>query len=246
MTSMSNNTKQTHTEVKAALANYASDADAVNLQWFFKTGPGEYGEGDQFIGVRVPMIRKVCKEFKHLPLTEAQKLIESPFHEHRMAGLIILTLQYPRATSQVKNDIFDLYMRELMRRNINNWDLVDVTCRQIVGEHLRDDRAQLYTLAESNNLWERRVSIISTFAYIARGDASTSLDLAELLLHDHEDLMHKAVGWTLREVGKRCDEQLLRDFLDRHARGMPRTALRYAIEHLPETQRQYYLSIKKT
>ncbi|MFZ1802004.1 MAG: DNA alkylation repair protein [Candidatus Saccharimonas aalborgensis] len=243
---MSNNTKQTHTEVKAALANYASDADAVNLQWFFKTGPGEYGEGDQFIGVRVPMIRKVCKEFKHLPLTEAQKLIESPFHEHRMAGLIILTLQYPRATSQVKNDIFDLYMRELMRRNINNWDLVDVTCRQIVGEHLRDDRAQLYTLAESNNLWERRVSIISTFAYIARGDASTSLDLAELLLHDHEDLMHKAVGWTLREVGKRCDEQLLRDFLDRHARGMPRTALRYAIEHLPETQRQYYLSIKKT
>lgn len=246
MTSMSNNTKQTHTEVKAALANYASDADAVNLQWFFKTGPGEYGEGDQFIGVRVPMIRKVCKEFKHLPLTEAQKLIESPFHEHRMAGLIVLTLQYPRATSQVKNDIFDLYMRELMRRNINNWDLVDVTCRQIVGEHLRDDRAQLYTLAESNNLWERRVSIISTFAYIARGDASTSLDLAELLLHDHEDLMHKAVGWTLREVGKRCDEQLLRDFLDRHARGMPRTALRYAIEHLPETQRQYYLSIKKT
>lgn len=243
---MSNNTKQTHTEVKAALANYASDADAVNLQWFFKTGPGEYGEGDQFIGVRVPMIRKVCKEFKHLPLTEAQKLIESPFHEHRMAGLIVLTLQYPRATSQVKNDIFDLYMRELMRRNINNWDLVDVTCRQIVGEHLRDDRAQLYTLAESNNLWERRVSIISTFAYIARGDASTSLDLAELLLHDHEDLMHKAVGWTLREVGKRCDEQLLRDFLDRHARGMPRTALRYAIEHLPETQRQYYLSIKKT
>lgn len=241
---MSNNTKQTHTEVKTALANYASDADAVNLKWFFKTGPGEYGEGDQFIGVRVPMIRKVCKEFKHLPLTEAQKLIESPFHEHRMAGLIILTLQYPRASTEVKNDIFDLYMRELTKRNINNWDLVDVTCRHIVGEHVRGDRAVLYKLAKSDNLWERRVSIISTFAYIARGDANTSLELAELLLHDREDLMHKAVGWTLREVGKSCDRQLLLDFLDKHVATMPRTALRYAIEHLPEQQRRLYLSMR--
>lgn len=232
-------------DVVSEMQKYASDADAVNLQWFFKTGPGEYGEGDQFIGVRVPMIRRVCKEFRQLPLAEVEKLIESPFHEHRMAGLIILTLQYPRASTRAKNDIFDLYMRELMGRNINNWDLVDVTCRQIVGEHLRDDRAQLYTLAKSNNLWERRVSIISTFAYIARGDASTSIELAELLLHDHEDLMHKAVGWTLREVGKRCDRQLLLDFLDTHAHNMPRTALRYAIEHLPVTQRQYYLSIRK-
>lgn len=228
------------------LSHYASDADAVNLQWFFKTGPGEYGEGDQFIGVRVPMIRKVCKEFRQLPLGEVQMLIESPFHEHRMAGLIILTLQYPRASTWAKNDIFDLYMRELTKRNINNWDLVDVTCRQIVGEHVRGDRAVLYELAKSDNLWERRVSIISTFAYIAHGDASTSLELAELLLHDQEDLMHKAVGWTLREVGKRCDRQLLLDFLDTHAHDMPRTALRYAIEHLPETQRRYYLSIKKT
>jgi 3-methyladenine DNA glycosylase AlkD len=233
-------------DIKDELQKYASDTDAVNLQWFFKTGPGEYGEGDQFIGVRVPMIRKVCKEFRQLSLGEVQKLIESPLHEHRMAGLIILTLQYPRASNQAKNDIFDLYMQELTKRNINNWDLVDVTCRQIVGEHLQGDRGQLYELAKSNNLWERRVSIISTFTYIAHGDASTSLDLARVLLHDKEDLMHKAVGWTLREVGKRCDEQLLRDFLDRHARGMPRTALRYAIEHLPETQRQYYLSIKKT
>lgn len=227
------------------LSHYASDADAVNLQWFFKTGPGEYGEGDQFIGVRVPMIRKVCKEFRQLPLTEVQKLIESPFHEHRMAGLIILTLQYPRASTRAKNDIFDLYMRELKRRNINNWDLVDVTCRQIVGEHLHGDRALLYKLAKSDNLWERRVSIISTFAYIARGDASTSLDLAEVLLHDKEDLMHKAVGWTLREVGKRCDEQLLRDFLDRHVHDMPRTALRYAIERLSSADRKCYLGHRR-
>ena len=231
-------------DVKAALQAHASDADAVNLQRFFKTGPGEYGEGDMFLGVRVPMIRKVCKEFRQLPLAEVQKLIESPFHEHRMAGLIILTLQYPRASTRAKNDIFDLYMRELSRRNINNWDLVDVTCRHIVGEHVRGDRAVLYKLAKSDNLWERRVSIISTFAYIARGDAATSIELAELLLHDQEDLMHKAVGWTLREVGKRCDEQLLRNFLNRHAHHMQRTALRYAIEHLPSADRQHYMKKK--
>ena len=231
-------------DVKAALQAHASDADAVNLQRFFKTGPGEYGEGDMFLGVRVPMIRKVCKEFKQLSLAEVQKLIESPFHEHRMAGLIILTLQYPRASTRAKNDIVELYMRELSKRNINNWDLVDVTCRHIVGEHVRGDRAVLYKLAKSDNLWERRVSIISTFAYIARGDAATSLELAELLLHDQEDLMHKAVGWTLREVGKRCDEQLLRNFLNRHAHHMPRTALRYAIEHLPPADRQHYMKKK--
>ena len=230
-------------DVMYGLATYASDTDAVNLQRFFKTGPGEYGAGDQFIGVRVPAIRKVCREYRDLPLAEVKKLIESPVHEHRMAGLIILTLQYPRATVQVKKTIFDLYTSQLMRGNVNNWDLVDVTCRHIVGEHLLHDRALLYELAKSENLWERRVSIISTFAYIAKGDPSTSLELAELLLYDKHDLMHKAVGWTLREVGKRCDRQLLLDFLDQHASVMPRTALRYAIEHLPEQTRQHYLKL---
>lgn len=223
------------------LAEYASDTDAVNLQWFFKTGPGEYGEGDQFVGVRVPEIRKVCKEFKQLSLSEVQKLIESPIHEHRMAGLIILTLQYPK--SNHKQAVYGLYIHELEKGNVNNWDLVDVTCRAVVGEHLRNNRGKLFKLAKSNNLWERRVAIVSTFPYIADGDASTSLELAELLLHDSEDLIHKAVGWTLREVGKRCDRQLLIDFLDVHAAGMPRTALRYAIEHLPEETRQYYLKL---
>lgn len=232
-------------DVTYELAKYASDTDAVNLQWFFKTGPWEYGEGDQFIGVRVPAIRKVSKEFKDLPLTEVKKLIESPVHEHRMTGLIILTLQYPRATVQVKKAIFDLYMGQLMRGNVNNWDLVDVTCRHIVGEHVQNNRSVLYELAKSNNLWERRVSIISTFAYIAKGDPSTSLELAELLLYDKHDLMHKAVGWTLREVGKRCDRQLLLDFLDQHAATMPRTTLRYAIEHLPEAQRRHYVTLKQ-
>ncbi len=231
-------------DVMNELQKYASDADAVNLQWFFKTGPGEYGEGDQFIGVRVPMIRKVCREYRNLPLPEVQKLIESPIHEHRMAGLLLLTLQYPKAGDEVKKAIYDLYMTELMRGNVNNWDLVDVTCRAVVGEHLRHRRKKLYDLAKSTSLWERRVAIISTFPYIAAGDPSTSLELAELLLHDREDLMHKAVGWTLREVGKRCDEQLLRNFLNRHAHYMPRTALRYAIEHLPPADRQHYMKKK--
>lgn len=232
----------TATEVIRELAKFASDSDAANLQWFFKTGPGEYGEGDQFIGVRVPAIRAVCKQFKTLPLPEVALLIESPIHEHRMAGLIILTLQYPRSTD--KRAIYELYVDQLSKGNINNWDLVDVTCRGIVGDYLRSDRAKLYELATSHRLWERRVAIISTFAYIASGDASTSLELATILLHDKEDLMQKAVGWTLREVGKRCDRQLLIEFLDVHASTMPRTALRYAIEHLPEEQRQYYLKLR--
>lgn len=225
------------------LQKYASDTDAANLAWFFKTGPGEYGEGDQFIGIKVPNIRKVTKEFKGLPLAEAQKLIESPIHEHRMTGLIILTMQYPRSSN--KQAIFDLYIQQLEKRNINNWDLVDVTCRAIVGEHCRENREILFALAKSDNLWKRRTAIISTFAYIATGDPSTSLELAELLLHDTHDLMHKAVGWTLREVGKRCDRGLLTDFLDRYAADMPRTSLRYAIEHLPEATRQYYLGLKR-
>ncbi|QQS19910.1 DNA alkylation repair protein [Candidatus Saccharibacteria bacterium] len=230
-------------DVVSSLQDYASGADAVNLQWFFKTGPGEYGEGDQFIGVRVPNIRKVCKKFRNLPLKEVQQLLESPVHEHRMAGVIILTLQYPKADD--KQAIYELYLAELGNGHINNWDLVDVSCRHIVGEHLRENRSKLYELAKSESLWERRASIISTFAYIAKGDASTSLALAELLLGDKHDLMHKAVGWTLREVGKRCDEQLLRTFLSRHAPTMPRTTLRYAIEHLPEDERKGYLNMKQ-
>ncbi len=226
-------------EVKKELFKQASDTDAVSLSWFFKTGPGEYGEGDQFIGVRMPSIHKVCKEFKDLPLKEIQELIESPIHEHRMAGLILLRMQYPK--SKDKQAIYDLYIDELAKGNVNNWDFVDVTCRAVVGEHLRHNRTKLFELAKSDNLWERRVAIVATFPYIASGDPTTSLELAEILLYDKHDLMHKAVGWTLREVGKRCDRQFLLDFLDKYAPEMPRTALRYAIEHLPEETRQYYL-----
>jgi 3-methyladenine DNA glycosylase AlkD len=232
----------TASDVKAALQKHASDMDAANLQWFFKTAPGEYGEGDQFIGVRVPAIRSVCKEYKALPLGETQKLIESPIHEHRMAGLIILTLQYPKSSD--KQAIYDLYVKELKASNINNWNLVDVTCRAVVGEHTRHNRAPLYTLAKSDNLWERRTSIIATFPFIAAGDPTTTMDLAEQLLYDTHDLMQKAVGWSLREVGKRCDQQLLLDFLDTHAATMPRTTLRYTIEHLTPLERTHYMQAK--
>jgi 3-methyladenine DNA glycosylase AlkD len=194
-----------------------------------------------FIGIRVPAIRKVCKEYKNLPLNEVKELIESPIHEHRMAGLIILTLQYKKGDQKT---IYKLYIDELAKGNINNWDLVDVTCRAIVGEYLRDNRDKLYELAKSKNLWERRTAIISTFTYIKSGDASTSLDLAELLLKDKQDLMNKAVGWTLREIGKQIDQQILLDFLDKHAKEMPRVTLRYAIEHLPESLRRSYLYTK--
>lgn len=233
----------TANDVTNAMQQYASSENAANLQRFFKTGPGQYGEGDQFIGVKVPNIRKICKQFRNLPLNEVKKLIESPVHEHRMAGLIILTMQYPK--SDHKQAIYDLYMEELFNGKVNNWDLVDVTCRAVVGEHLQGNRSKLYQLAKSDNLWERRVAIISTFVYVAKGDATTSLEIAGLLLNDKHSLIQKAVGWTLREVGKRCGIELLTDFLDKHAATMPRTTLRYAVEHLPKETRQFYMAPKR-
>lgn len=224
------------------LKKYANPETAVNLQRFFKTAPGQYGEGDVFVGVTMPQVRKVCRQFKQLSLIEIAQLCASKTHEYRMAGLVILTMQYPRADQKQKRAIFDLYIDQIEKGNVNNWDLVDVTCRAVVGEYLRDtDRSLLYQYANSNNLWKKRIAIIATFPYIASGDPSTSLDLAEILINDPHDLIQKAVGWTLREIGKRCDEQLLCQFLDKHVATMPRTALRYAIERLPEKIRQSYL-----
>ena len=228
-------------EVQNELQKYASDHDALFLQRFFKTAEGQYGYGDVFIGVRVPQTRKVCKQYQHLPLVEIQKLLDREIHEHRLAGLIILTFQYPKADESTRQDIYDLYMKNVYKGRINNWDLVDLSADKIMGEHLKDrSRDILFKLAKSDKLWERRVSILTTFAFIKKGDPSTTLEIAEVLLHDKEDLIQKAVGWMLREVGKRCDEALLTDFLDQHAYNMPRTALRYSIERLsPETRRHY-------
>ncbi len=232
-------------EVVIELNKQASDEDAIFLQRFFKTAPGQYGEGDIFIGVRVPQTRKICQQFKNLSLPETVKLIRSPIHEHRLAGLIILCGLYKKASTDEKQKIYETYLAELHAGNINNWDLVDTSCEHIVGEFLKQtNRLKLFELAKSDNLWERRVSIISTFNYIKSGDASTTIEVAEKLLNDKEDLIHKATGWMLREVGKRIDEAILLDFLNQYAHKMPRTCLRYAIEKLPEVVRQHYLSLK--
>ncbi len=232
-------------DLQNELAKYASDADAVFLQKFFKTGKGQYGEGDQFIGVRVPMTRKVCKQFKDLPLPEVQKLFDSPIHEHRLAAVILLASSYPRAGKEGQKKIYDLYLANVWKGRINNWDLVDVSAGYVIGMHeYGTDRKILFQLARSEDLWHKRVSIMSAFYFIMKGDASTTLQLAEILLHDPHDLVQKAVGWQLREVGKRINRQLLLDFLDEHAATMPRTTLRYAIERLDAATKKHYMTKK--
>lgn len=230
------------------MQSYTSDADGVFLQRFFKTGPGQYGEGDIFIGVRVPVIRKIAKTYKKLGLGELQKLLNSPIHEHRLIALVILTSQYDAAkTENVKQHLFDFYIKNVYSNRVNNWDLVDVSCYKIVGEHLfARKRDILLELAESNVIWCRRVAMVSTLGFLKKGDPSTTLELAELLWGDKHDLMQKATGWMLREMGKRVDGSLLISFLNEHAHQMPRTCLRYAIEHLSLKQKAEYMTAKTT
>lgn len=232
----------TASDVKNALMRYASDSDALFLQRFFKTGEGQYGAGDVFIGVRVPMTRKVCIEFKDLPLVEIKVLLQSPVHEHRLAAVLLMTYQFERAQEVEQKRIFDAYLVALDQGYINNWDIVDTSAEFIVGEYLwARSRKLLYELAKSKDVWHRRVAVLSSFAFIKKGDPSTTLELAEVLLHDPHDLIQKAVGWMLREIGKRIDRQILLDFLERHATAMPRTMLRYAIEHLTIEQKMYFM-----
>ena len=234
---MKNN--QTAEGVKKALSRYANKDKAAFFPYFFKTGKGQYGEGDKFIGLTVPDQRKVGKQFADLPLEETKKLLASPIHEHRLTALIILVSQYQKADEKDKEKIFKFYFKNISR--INNWDLVDCSCRDIVGEHLqKKDRKILYRLAKSKNLWERRIAMVSTWAYIRKEDLKDTFAIAELLLDDTHDLIHKAVGWMLREAGKR-DESALHTFLASHATVMPRTALRYAIERMPEKTRKAYM-----
>ncbi|KXK27386.1 MAG: DNA alkylation repair enzyme [candidate division WS6 bacterium OLB20] len=209
---------------------------------FFKTGPGQYGEGDTFIGVTVPNQRTVAKEFKELPLGEIRVLLNSPVHEHRLTALFILVLKFKAARKhpEERTKIKDFYLDNLDR--VNNWDLVDSSAHEILGTWLteQEDHSILYTLSESDNLWYQRVAVIATFPFIRRDDYRHTLALAGKLLHHKHDLIHKAVGWALRDLGKRDRSELLK-FLDRHAGDMPRTMLRYAIEHLSDTQRAHYM-----
>jgi len=226
-------------DIRKALRKLGSKERAEVSQRFFKTGPGEYGEGDVFVGVGVPELRRLAKDFQDLPAREVRSLLNSRIHEERAVALLILVRQYQRGDRKERERVYKLYMDHL--RCINNWDLVDVSAEHVVGAFLKNkSKKPLHRLARSKNLWERRVSILATFHYIKGKEFSETLKIAEMLLSDEEDLIHKAVGWMLREVGKR-DLATEERFLKEHYREMPRTMLRYAIERFPEPKRQRYL-----
>ena len=228
--------------VLSELQSMANPEKAAFLQRFFKTGPGQYAEGDVFLGLVAPLTRSIAKANKQTPLSELQVLIESEYHEARLCALLIVVEQFKKASEAVRKQLYDFYLSNASR--INNWDLVDVTCPHVVGAYLLDkDRSHLYELAESDNLWEQRIAMVSTVAFIRNREYADTLALAEKLMTHKHDLMHKAIGWMLREVGKK-DRETLSEFLEEYATRLPRTALRYAIEHYPEEQRQYFLKKK--
>ncbi|GAA4370590.1 DNA alkylation repair protein [Hymenobacter saemangeumensis] len=223
-----------------ALHALANPARAAQLKRFFKTGPGQYGEGDQFLGLDLPQQRLLARQFRELPLAEGEQLLGSPWHEFRQTGLIIWTLQFAKAGPAGRQAIHEAYLRN--RQRVNNWNLVDITCPLLLGTYLMDkDRSLLYELAAEDQLWSQRMSIVSTLAFIRKGQFADTFALAEQLLHHRHDLIHKAMGWMLREVGKRSPEAL-EEFLADHARQLPRTALRYAIEKLDPVRRQLYMA----
>ncbi len=227
------------------LSQHADDQRAIHALRFFKTAPGQYGEGDVFIGITMPDLRKVCKKYHDLQMSDFEKLLANPIHEHRMAAVVIMSDMFKKQDEAGKRAFFNLYIKATKANQINNWDLVDVSARYVVGAYLLDKpRKILYELARTDHLWSKRVAILATPAFYVRGDASDTLALAEILLYDTHDLMHKAVGWMLREVGKYVDESLLTSFLDVHAKTMPRTTLRYAIERLTPEQRAHYMQLK--
>ena len=227
------------TDIKKELQKKASKEKAKILQGFFKTGKGEYGEGDTFLGVTVPEQRKTAKKFKAAPKNVIEALLQSGIHEHRLTALLILVEQYQKGDEATKNKIVKLYLKN--KAYVNNWDLVDLTAPKILWDHLLDkDRNILHKYAKSKHLWTRRIAVLATYTFIKSGDFKDILRLAKHLLADPHDLMHKAVGWMLREMGK-IDAKPLYAFLDKYATKMPRTMLRYAIERIPEEKRKHYM-----
>ena len=227
-------------QIKKDLLQLSNPNKAKKLSGFFKTGTGQYGEGDVFLGIPVPEQRKIAKKYIDLHLNDLEQLLRSKIHEHRLTALVILVTKYQKADVSGKNDIFRFYLKNT--ENINNWDLVDLSAPKIVGDYLlNNDRTILFKLAKSNNLWERRIAILSTFSFIRNNDFEDSLRISKLLFQDEHDLIHKAVGWMLREIGKR-DQDLEEQFLNENCIQMPRTMLRYAIEKFDENKRKFYLS----
>jgi 3-methyladenine DNA glycosylase AlkD len=232
--------------ILSALQSVGNKEKVAALQRFFKTGKGQYGEGDVFIGVFMPDTRKIAKANLQIPFAEIDKLLGSKYHEARLCALMILSERFKQSPEEEREEIFNFYLDHTS--SVNNWDLVDLSCQTIVGDYLsykKKERDILYKLAVGNNLWEQRISIVSTFTFIRNCDFADTIKLSKILMMYKHDLIRKAVGWALREIGK-YDHETLSSFLEKHAATMPRTSLRYAIEHYPETQRQYWLNLKKS
>lgn len=232
-------------QLKKELEQLANPNKAKILQRFFKTGKGEYGEGDIFFGITTPESRGVAKKYTELEYSELQELLDSNNHEYRFVALLVLMEKYKQA-KKIKNEIeqkkiFDFYLFNANKGRINNWDLVDVTCRDIIGDYLiKEPREILFELASKGNLWEKRIAIVSTWSFIRLRDFKITLEISEILLKDSHDLIHKAVGWMLREIGKK-DEKVLLGFLNKHYKVMPRTMLRYSIERLDKNKKEFYM-----
>lgn len=225
--------------IKAEFKKLNNPEHAAQLQKYFKTGKGEYAEGDLFLGLRVPEIRKIAKKYRQISVSETVEFLKSPFHEERLFSLLVLADLFREADEEEKRNIYELYLKNT--RTINNWDLVDTSAGRIVGAYLfTRDKKPIYVLARSKNLWERRIAMMATSYFIAHNEFADTLKIAEMLLTDREDLIHKAVGWMLREVGKRYFE-VEEHFLKEHYKDMPRTMLRYAIEKFPEEKRRSFL-----
>ncbi len=232
-------TKLTLLQLKKELKSLANPKQAKILQRFFKTGLGQYGEGDIFLGIKVPAQREVANKYTHLSFANIKDLLKSKIHEHRLVGVLILVSKYKGVGEQEKKKIFNFYIKNY--QGINNWDLVDLSAPTIVGDYLLNKNKNiLYKLAKSKNLWQKRIAIISTFTFIKNNKFNNTLKISKLLLNDDHDLIHKAVGWMLRELGKR-DQKIEEEFLKKHVKKMPRTMLRYAIERFPEKKRKSYL-----
>ena len=231
-------------EIKQNLQKLNNPEKAKKLSRFFKTGKGQYGEGDLFLGITVPQQRKIAKKYKNTSFNEIRALLHSPIHEYRLTALLILREQYKKKNEKLKKEIIDFYLQHTSK--INNWDLVDLSADHILGDYLYDkDKVILFSLAQSHNLWERRISIVATFAFIKKNQFEEALEISRILLHDKHDLIHKAVGWMLREIGKR-NFVLEEAFLQQYHKEMPRTMLRYAIERFPKEKRAFYLLKKNS
>ncbi len=228
-------------KIKQELKSVSSTPLGKKYGRFFKTGKGEYGEGDLFLGIKTQIKRQIAKKYKDLKIKQVEKLLQSKFHDYRFTALVILTLKYTQAHDQGKKQIYNLYLKNT--KFINNWDLVDLSAPKIIGAYLLDKPAKrkiLFKLAESGNLWEQRISVLATYTFIRNKDFNDTLKISKILLHHSHDLIHKAVGWMLRELGKK-DQKIEEKFLQKHYQTMPRTMLRYAIEKFPEKKRKFYL-----